>query len=417
MQEGRATFTLDISPVEPDEPVEGVDAETMPAFRVSIVNGEEVIPVPNATAIRMRTHSTALRLRFDPYEAELLITPGEDVGTLAGVWVRKKDRFESEWLPFGAEPAGPLPLTMPLEAALPERWLIEFEPVPPKASDGGDAEKPAAPTSDAKGPPPIESPDVGLFRVMPDGRVRGTIMTTTGDSRYLHGTFDGTMLELCSFSGSGASVIRAAYTPGAGGAPATLVGERWSGVSSHRRFTAVADPEAKLLDDMSITKAIARPDLGALRFIDERGDAVELSSLIDGPAIIQIFGTWCGNSNDAAALMKELDASAGAFGVDVVALAFEATGEFAVDAARIAMFRARHGVTYPILLAGTSDKKVAAARLPFLDRVHSFPSLIFLDAEGNVRAIHTGYSGPATFEEHEEMRARIMAAAASIGVR
>lgn len=411
MREGRATFTLDISPIEPGE---GPDAgtEKMPAFRVSIINGDEVIAVPHATAIRMRDHSTALRLRFDPYEAELVVTPGEEPETLSGVWIRKKDRYESEWLPFGAEPTGPLPLTLPLKDELPERWSIEFEPAPPKEPAEGET-----PASEVKGPPPITSPDVGLFRVMPDGRAKGTILTTTGDSRYLHGTFDGTTLALCSFSGSGVSMIRATYTAAAGGVPATLVGERWSGVSSHRRFIAVADAGARLPDDMSITKAIARPDLDALRFIDERGDEVAMSSLVDGPAIIQIFGTWCGNSNDAAPLMKEIDETYSGRGVDVVALAFEETGEFATDSTRIAMFRAKHGVTYPVLLAGTSDKKEAAARLPFLDRVHSFPSLIFVDANGDVRAIHTGYCGPATWEEHAAMRTRIMAAAESIVVK
>lgn len=416
MRAGRATFTLDIRAAERDGR-EAVGEKDLPAFAVSIINGEELIPIPNAVALRMRDHSVALRLCFDPYEAEMVVTPGEEPGTLSGAWIREKDRYESEWLPMGAMLAMPLPLTRPEVRTLPERWSIEFEPAPPKKPVAGEDGSAALPASPIPEPPAITSPDIGLFRVMPDGRARGTILTTTGDSRYLHGTFDGETLELCSFSGSGVSMIRATYTAASGGGPATLAGERWSGVGSHRRFTAVADSSAALPDDMSITRAIARPELEALRFLDERGREVAMSSLVDGPAIIQIFGTWCGNSNDAAALMKELDASAGACGVDVVALAFEATGEFAVDSARIALFRARHGVTYPILLAGTSDKKRAAARLPFLDRVHSFPSLIFLDAEGNVRAIHTGYSGPATLEAHDEMRARIMAAAASIGVR
>lgn len=411
MREGRATFTLDVRRAERDER-ESVTTDDVPAFTVSITNGDEVIAVPNAVAIRLRDHLTAIRLRFDPYEAELIVTPGEEPGMLSGVWIRKQDRYECEWLPFGAGPVMPRALTLPELRELPERWLIEFEPAAPKKPAEGETL-----ASEVKGPPPIKSPDIGLFRIMPDGRARGTILTTTGDSRYLHGTFDGTTLELCSFSGSGVSLLRAEYTPEAGGVPATLVGERWSGTSSHRRFIAVADPNARLPDDMSITKAIARPDLDVLRFIDERGNEVALSSLIDGPAIIQIFGTWCGNSNDAAPLMHELWEAYTPRGVDVVALAFESAGEFAVDSTRIAMFRARHDVRYPILLAGTSDKKEAAGRLPFLDRVHSFPSLIVVDADGVVRAIHTGYNGPATFEEHEAMRARIIAAAESIVVK
>jgi hypothetical protein len=31
-----------------------------------------------------------------------------------------------------------------------------------------------------------------------------------------------------------------------------------------------------------------------------------------------------------------------------------------------------------------------------LDRVYAFPTTIFVDRKGNVRKIHTGFSGPAT---------------------
>ncbi len=403
-QGGRATFTLDVRAVEHDGS-DGAELEDVAAFVVNIINGEEIIAVPNASI-----WGESLLLRFDPYEADMILNVSDEPGELHGTWLRKKDRDEIESLPCGAGPVAPLPMKLPLRHSLPERWSIEFEPAKRDAS----STEQATITGDAPTPPPITSPDVGLFRIMPDGRARGTILTTTGDSRYLHGTFDGTTLELSSFSGSGVSLLRATYTPDSGGAPATLVGERWSGPTSHRRFAAVADPDAALPDDMSITRAIADPDLDALRFTDERGNEVALSSLVEGPAIVQLFGTWCPNSNDAAKLMRELWETYPARGVDVVALAFEETGDFAVDSPRVAIFRARHGVRYPILLAGTSDKKEAAKRLPFLDRVHSFPSLIFIDAEGRVRAIHTGYAGPATWEEHDAMRARILAAADSI---
>ena len=37
-----------------------------------------------------------------------------------------------------------------------------------------------------------------------------------------------------------------------------------------------------------------------------------------------------------------------------------------------------------------------------LDRVYAFPTTIFIDRRGNVRKIHTGFSGPATGEHYTD---------------
>ncbi|MCW5768593.1 MAG: TlpA family protein disulfide reductase [Phycisphaeraceae bacterium] len=400
---GRIPFILEVRPrleFDAADPTGAVptDAE-LGAFVVAIQNGDERVTVTSAAML-----GETLVLRFDPYEAELHASPGTESGTLEGRWIRRRGKQQFVAMPFGGGPVAPEPLHRPDPVSIEHRWRMEFAPVEPAP-----ALKP-----ESSGPAPIESPDVGLVRVRADGRATGTILSTTGDARYLHGTFDGTTLELASFSGSGASLYRAVYTPASDGSPATLTGERWSGSTSHRRFKGVADSGVALPDDMAITRAIARPDLDALRFIDERGNTVALSALIDGPAILQIFGTWCPNSNDAAALMDELHAICEAQGVDLVALAFESDGEFATDSVRIAQFRARHGVRYPILFAGESDKAKARARLPFLDRVHSYPSILFLNAAGDVSAIHTGYCGPATGAEHARMVDRILGAVLDI---
>jgi len=43
-------------------------------------------------------------------------------------------------------------------------------------------------------------------------KVTGTILTTTGDYRYLEGIIDGTQLKLSAFSGSSPSLIEAVLT-------------------------------------------------------------------------------------------------------------------------------------------------------------------------------------------------------------
>jgi hypothetical protein len=55
-------------------------------------------------------------------------------------------------------------------------------------------------------------------------------------------------------------------------------------------------------------------------------------------------------------------------------------------------------VPYPMLIAGTSDKKKANEALPMLNAIISYPTMIFIDKNDKVVKIHTGFNGPATSE-------------------
>jgi hypothetical protein len=83
-------------------------------------------------------------------------------------------------------------------------------------------------------------------------------------------------------------------------------------------------------------------------------------------------------------------------GVEVVSLMFEHFGDFPQAAEATHRFRQHYGIEYTTLIAGISNKDEASKKLPMLDRVHAFPTTIFVDRKGNVRKIHTGFSGPAT---------------------
>ncbi|GAA4281883.1 hypothetical protein [Gaetbulibacter aestuarii] len=64
------------------------------------------------------------------------------------------------------------------------------------------------------------------------------------------------------------------------------------------------------------------------------------------------------------------------------------------------------GITYPVLLAqiGSSNKNEANKKLPMLNHILSYPTLIYLDKTGTVRKIHTGFNGPATGEKYEDFK-------------
>ena len=83
-------------------------------------------------------------------------------------------------------------------------------------------------------------------------------------------------------------------------------------------------------------------------------------------------------------------------GIEVIGLAFEKSADMTVSGPRIERMKDRFAIEYPVVLAGTNDKIEAAKALPALNRVVAFPTTIIVDKKGQVRHIHTGFSGPGT---------------------
>jgi peroxiredoxin len=118
--------------------------------------------------------------------------------------------------------------------------------------------------------------------------------------------------------------------------------------------------------------------------------------------IVALAGSWCPNCHDEAAFLAPLYRDYRDRGLEVVALMFEHFGDFDRAAAATQRFRQHYGIDYTTLIAGISDKDDAAKKLPMLDRVYAFPTTIFIDRQGQVRKIHTGFSGPATGEHYTQ---------------
>ena len=87
-------------------------------------------------------------------------------------------------------------------------------------------------------------------------------------------------------------------------------------------------------------------------------------------------------------------------------MAFEYAKTEKIAFNKIKRLQEKIGINYPILLAqyGSSDKRKAQEKLPMLNHVLSYPTSIFIDKEGKVRKIHTGFNGPATGENFVEFK-------------
>ena len=241
----------------------------------------------------------------------------------------------------------------------------------------------------------------GIFK-QDDGKVTGTFRTTTGDYRYLDGVMSGDSLKISSFDGAHAFVFLAAVTD------SSMNGAFYSGNHSKELFEAKRNEAFELPSADSLTFLKEGFDKLAFSFPDASGDMVSLEDdrFNNKVVLVQIMGSWCPNCLDESKFYVDYLKRNPNLDLEVVGLAFEyaKTEERAFKS--ISRLKDRIGIDYPILLAqfGSSDKTLAQEKLPMLNHVLSYPTTLFIDKEGAVRKIHTGFNGPATGEKFTEFK-------------
>jgi thiol-disulfide isomerase/thioredoxin len=230
--------------------------------------------------------------------------------------------------------------------------------------------------------------------------VTGTFLAEGGDHRYLAGQVHGDELYLSTFDGAHAFLYKAKIA-GPGNA---LAGDFWYGAAVHERWTAKRDANAALRDPYTVTTLRAATQGFDFAFPDLGGNTVTSKDarFHDKVIVITLAGSWCPNCHDEAAFLEPLYQEYRDRGLEVVALMFEHFGDFARAAAATTRFRQQYGIEYTTLIAGVSDLDEASKKLPMLREFYGFPTTILVDRKGQVRKIHTGFSGPATGEHYTQ---------------
>jgi thiol-disulfide isomerase/thioredoxin len=236
--------------------------------------------------------------------------------------------------------------------------------------------------------------------------VTGTFLTDTGDHRYLAGQVRGDELYLSTFDGAHVFLYKAKVA-----ADGSLNGDYWSGLAYHETWTGKRDANAALPDAYSLTAMRNGTKQFDFAFPDLSGKTVSSTDpQFKGKVlIVALAGSWCPNCHDEAAFLAPLYKDYRAKGLEIVSLMFEHFGDFPHAAEATLRFRQHYDIEYTTLIAGISDKDEAAKKLPALDRVYAFPTTIFIDRKGQVRKIHTGYSGPATGEHYAQFVSEVKA--------
>ncbi len=332
---------------------------------ITIENADERIFVDSTYTI-----GDSIAFVMPVFQSELHVLMGDD--TWNGYWT--KTDAKNYWMPFTAkdQSIGAPDRFTQVEAnnntPLPGRWEVELR-------TGTDNPKPA----------------IGEFSVNEFGNVKGSFITETGDYRFLSGEFDGNRLVLSAFDGMHAYLFEAEYING------ELRGTHYSGLTYAQHWKATPSEDFQLRDPKELTflkEGYTTVSFGAQAL---NGDSFMFNGEnIKGPTIIQIMGSWCPNCMDETRYFTELYQDYHKDGLSVVGITFETRTKLEDALPAIERMVADLDIPYNIVFGGQARSESIASTLPMIDNFMSYPTSIFLDKEGRVREIHTGFSGPGT---------------------
>jgi thiol-disulfide isomerase/thioredoxin len=226
--------------------------------------------------------------------------------------------------------------------------------------------------------------------------MEGTIVSNNGDYGMFWGGVgraDADSFAMAHFDGSFVYLLTGRREGGGD----TLRGLFHAGLRSQTPFVAVRSTGAPhLTPPTQVTRAdTSAPFRFAFPDLDGRMVTSEDERFRGKVVIVDVIGTWCPTCHDAAPTMVRLWHRYHARGLEIVALAYEVTGDTAQDAPLVRRYRDKFAIPFPLLLAGISDTRAAGATLPQLSNFTAFPTTIFLGRDGRVRRIHAGFYGPA----------------------
>jgi thiol-disulfide isomerase/thioredoxin len=331
----------------------------------ALVNGATESPVTSAS-----WDGDTLTLSLDHYDARLVARREGD--GLVGTFTRVIPSGKLE-APFRAARVSPAPPNPPKGTpSIAGDWGVEM----------GEGEK--------------ASRLLATFR-QEGGRAAGTLLGSTGDYGPMHGTWDGRAVVLTVFDG-----VFIYRLDGAAGGDGSLSGtfRTRSGVPTPwkaRRLDAEG-AAAWLPGGSSIVRA-KDPDVRVgFSFPISPGKIVSLDDpeLKDKAVVVAISGSWCPNCHDEAPVLEDLYRRYRGKGLAVVSLSYEYTEDAERSFRQIARFRERHGVTYPILFAGTSKAASESAPISLLEGWKGYPTTLFLDRNHRIVKAHSGFDGPST---------------------
>jgi thiol-disulfide isomerase/thioredoxin len=226
-------------------------------------------------------------------------------------------------------------------------------------------------------------------------KITGTFLSTTGDYRFLEGIIENDSLYLSRFDGGGAYLFTAKISS----ETEIIGGKLYAGLQTVNSWSAIKNENAQLPDAYILTSL--KPGVNKLNFsfpnLEGKQVSINDDTYRNKVVIIQMLGSWCPNCMDETAYLDSFYKKYHSKGVEIIGLAYERTAEFEKAKKRVENLKKRFNISYELLLTGyTNAKDEPIKSLPMLASFKAFPTTFVIDKKGQVRKIHTGFSGPGT---------------------
>ena len=345
---------------------------------MNIINAEDTIRANNFSVIG---DSVLITLPF--FDAEFMVKISD--AKMQGRWTRH--------LPKGNT-------SMPFEASIKQTRFDESHKTATQLNNTWDVKFFDTAFKDS-------SDAIGKFQST-QTNITGTFLTSTGDYRFLEGVFDGEKIRLSTFDGSHAYLVIADFNPQNN---RISNGVFYSGLSNKEFWKASFNPKASLPDAEKLTFLTQGFESIAFNFPDLNNNPITLEDArFKGKVVLlQIMGSWCPNCLDESKLMTSIYQQYQSKGLEIIGLCFEKSEDINIVKKNINNFKSQLNITYPLVIAGNTQKGSVNKALPMLANFVAFPTLIIIDKKGKVRNIHTGYSGPATGIYFTEFKSHFIA--------
>lgn len=350
-------------------------AEDIPGASFYVVNGKEKIPL-----IKGDTPNDSVYLSFREMDSYLVFKMNSSKN-LRGYW---KNNIKNQRIPlFGLyNDSIRFPATnTSIPAKLSNKYQVSFS------------------TKDDPWPA------VGLFEQ--NGKnVSGTFLTETGDFRFLSGNVYGNELYLSCFDGSHAFLFTAKINGEA------LLGRFYSGTSYRTDWEGKANENANIKSPNELTYVVdSLYNLNEIKLQKLCGIKSSIKLNKNRITIIQIMGSWCPNCLDETNYFKTLYKKYSSKGLNIMSIGFEYGSSRRDQRKKLKQFVKRAKIPYPVYLGGKASKKLASQLFPMLNEISSFPTTLFVNKEGEIIHIHTGFNGPGTgiyFEDYKNETERLI---------
>lgn len=239
-------------------------------------------------------------------------------------------------------------------------------------------------------------PAVGLFE-QNNNKLSGTFLTETGDYRYLAGNCHNDSLFLSCFDGSHAFLFKAAYQEG------SLNGKFFSGNHWQSSWIGKKNPSFELADPEELTYVKEDHEF-SFDLPDLNGDTLHFpnDAYMNKVVIVQIMGSWCPNCLDETRYFKELYTKYHDRGLEIISVGYETGNSFEDFKSNIERLKKTLELDFTFLVGGKASKGLAKEHFSMLNNIISFPTTVFIGRDGEVKRVHTGFSGPGTGEYYTD---------------